>query len=251
LKNVLYVMLVLLMILGLDGSGSAPEVDAAASPETSSAAVESEVVIPESSAEIVPWPEKFAEIPAYTASAITDLTAVDDYTGSMQFSDVTDEEIAAYVTLLEANGFTAEGTEGNNYTKITSELSYAVGWNREASDMKLILMITPTAANDKEMITNWPAELEGIPALDGYMANSATMNKDGLVTVDYSEVADADLEAYRAKLKENRFEPVDIGTGVEAYVYTDGIGNEFLVVVNPQDDVAGHLQISGIITPAE
>ncbi len=254
MKKVMYIILVLVVIFSLGGCGDA---GASASPEAtsavaeSSAAVESEVVIPESSAEIVPWPEKFAEIPAYTASAISDLTAVDDYTGSMQFSGVTDEEVAAYVALLESNGFIAQGTEGNNYAKITSELSYSVGWNRETSEMKMILMIAPTTEEDKKLLTNWPVELDGIPSLDGYMANSAAKNKDGLITVDYSGVADADIEAYRAKLTENRFELVDIGTGVEAYVFTDGIGNEFLVVVNPQDDVAGHLQISGIITPAK
>lgn len=43
------------------------------------------------------------------------------------------------------------------------------------------------------------------------------------------------------------FEPYDLSTGVEAYAE----GTSFLVVVNPQDDVEGHSQISGILTPEE
>ncbi len=77
------------------------------------------------------------------------------------------------------------------------------------------------------------------------------MNPEGLVTVDYSDVTEEGLDAYREALTADGFEPYDLGTGVEAYARVDAEGTSFLVLINPQDDVEGHLQISGIITPSE
>jgi len=113
------------------------------------------------------------------------------------------------------------------------------------------LFIMTACGSTEEVVVQWPTELDGITPLQGFNPNQATMNDEGLVTVDYSDVTDEALDSYREALIADGFELTDVGTGVEAYARIDEEGTTFLVVVNPQDDVEGHLQLSGIISPAE
>lgn len=197
------------------------------------------------------WPAQFSEVPAFTASPIENLEVVDEDTTSMEFQNVTEEQLEAYSNELVDAGFTYEPQNGNVYTKVGGDGSLAVGWNVEDTTIKLFLLSGPAEEAAGDVVVKWPAELDGITPLQGYTPNQATMNPEGLVTVDYSDVTDEAIDAYREAVIADGFQLYDLGTGVEAYAKVDADGTSFLVVVNPQDDVEGHLQISGIITPAE
>lgn len=197
------------------------------------------------------WPAQFSEVPAFTASPIEDLEVIDENTTSMQFQNVTEEQLEAYSNELVDAGFAYESENGNLYTKVVGDASFAVGWNVEGSAIELFLLSGTAEEGSTDVVVQWPAELDGITPLQGYTPNQASMNPDGLVTVDYSDVTTEALDAYREALLADGFEPYDIGTGVETYARVDAEGTTFLVVVNPQNDMEGHLQISGIITPAE
>lgn len=197
------------------------------------------------------WPAQFADVPAFTTSPIESLEVVDDVTTTMQFSDVSQEQLDAYVTELLDAGFVYEGENGNIYTKVVGDLSYAVGWNIDGTTIKLILLSAPAADGPETVVAQWPAELDGITPFQGATPNDAMMNSDGVVTVDYSDVTTEMLDAYREGLAADGFSPYELESGVEAYAKVDAEGVSYLVLINPQDDVEGHLQISGVITPAE
>jgi len=197
------------------------------------------------------WPAQFSDVPAFTASPIESLEVIDENTTSMQFQNVTEEQLETYSDELVDAGFTYESENGNLYTKVVGDASFAVGWNVEGSAIELFLLSGTAEEGSTDVVVQWPAELDGITPLQGYTPNQASMNPDGLVTVDYYDVTTEALDAYREALAADGFEPYDIGTGVETYARVDAEGTTFLVVVNPQNDMEGHLQISGIITPAE
>lgn len=197
------------------------------------------------------WPAQFSQVPAFTASTIENFEVVDENTNSMEFQNVTEEQLEAYSNELLDADFTYEPANGNVFTKVVGDVSFAVGWNVEDTLIKLFLLIAPADQGSSDVVVQWPAELNGITPFQGFTPNQAFMNPDGLVTVDYSDVTDEAIDEYRKALIAEGFEPYDIGTGVESYARVDAEGTSFLVVVNPQDDVEGHLQISGIITPAE
>ncbi|MDD2620909.1 MAG: hypothetical protein PHC92_09615 [Syntrophomonadaceae bacterium] len=197
------------------------------------------------------WPEQFSEVPAFTASAIENLEVIDESTTSMQFQNVTEEQMEAYSNELLDAGFVYEGTNGNVYTKVVGDESLAVGWNVDGTAIELFLMTAPAEDGPTEVVAQWPAELDGITPLQGVSPNQATMNPDGLVTVDYSDVTEELIAAYREALAADGFEPYELESGVEAYARVDEEGMSYLVLLNPQDDVEGHFQLSGIISPAE
>ena len=199
------------------------------------------------------WPAQFSEVPAFTASPIEDFEVIDEDTNSMQFSNVTEEQLEAYSNELLDADFTYEPMNGNTFTKVVGDASFAVGWNVEGTTIKLFLLQAPAdqGPKDVDVVVQWPAELDGITPLQGATPNNGFMNPEGLATIDYSNVTAEVLDAYREALAADGFEPYDLGTGVEAYARIDAEGMSYLVLINPQDDVEGHLQISGIIAPAE
>lgn len=240
LKGKLVMALTLILcVFALTACGSEEEVDSAEGPAE----------VPEIVG--VEWPAEFSEVPEFTASPIENLEVVDENTTSMEFRNVTEEQLEAYSNELLDAGFTYEPVNGNVFTKVVGNASLAVGWNVADSNIKLILLKGSAEEGSGEVVVQWPAELDGITPFQGFTPNQASMNPDGLVTVDYSDVTDEALDAYREALIADGFEPYDLGTGVEAYARVDAEGMVFLVVVNPQDDVEGHLQISGIIAPVE
>ncbi len=197
------------------------------------------------------WPAQFSEVPAFTASPIENLEVIDEDTISMEFQNVTEKQLETYSNELVDAGFTYEPMNGNTYTKVSKEGSLAVGWNIEDTRINLFLLSGPGEEAPRKVTVQWPTELDGITAFQGYTPNEAYMNPEGLVTVDYSDVMDTSIEAYREALIADGFEPYDIGNDLDAYARVDAEGTSFLVVINPQNDVEGHLQISGIITPVE
>ncbi|MDD4844375.1 MAG: hypothetical protein PHU31_08585, partial [Anaerotignum sp.] len=190
------------------------------------------------------WPAQFSEVPAFTASPIEYLEVVDESTTTMQFQNVTEEQLEAYSNELVEAGFTYEPQNGNVFTKVDGEVSLAVGWNVEDSTIKLFLLCLPAEEASEDVVVQWPVELDGITPLQGFTPNQAFMNPEGLVTVDYSDVTEEGLDVYREALIADGFEPYDLGTGVESYARVDAEGTSFLVLINPQNDVEGHLQIS-------
>lgn len=227
MKKILLLILVVFMSLGLTACGGDEEVTA------------------------TEWPTKYVEVPAFTASAIENLEVVDENTTTMQFQNVTEEQLEAYSKELVDAGFTHEIENGNVFTKEVADGSVAVGWNIEGSTIKLMLISGTAEEASSDVVVQWPGELDGIPPFQGFTPNKAFMNSEGLVTVDYSDVTDEDIEKYREAVIADGFEPYDLGTGVEAYAKVDADETSYLVAINPQDDIEGHLQISGIITPAE
>jgi hypothetical protein len=197
------------------------------------------------------WPAQFSEVPAFTASPIENLEVIDEDAISMEFQNVTEEQLGAYANELVDAGFTYEPMNGNTYTKVSEEGSLAVGWTIEDTRINLFLLSGPGEEAPGKVVVQWPTELDGITALQGYTPNEAYMNPEGLVTVDYSDVTDEAIDTYRKALIVDGFEPYDVGNNLDAYARVDAEGTSFLVVINPQNDVEGHLQISGIITPAE
>lgn len=197
------------------------------------------------------WPAQFSEVPAFTGSLIENLEVIDEDTTSMEFQNVTEEQLESYANQLVEAGFTYEPVNGNVFTKVSEEGSLAVGWNVEDTTIQLFLLSGPAEEAPPDVVVQWPAELDGITPLEGYTPNQAAMNPDGLVTVDYSDVTEEAIDAYREALIADGFEPYDIGNDLDAYVRVDAEGTSFLVVINPQNDVDGHLQISGIVTPNE
>jgi hypothetical protein len=197
------------------------------------------------------WPADFSEIPEFTASSINNLEEMDENTVSMEFLDVTEQHLLDYSDELVAAGFTYEPVNGNVYTKVVGDLSFAVGWDLTDSTMQLFLMKGTAEEGLGEVVVQWPIELDGITPFQGFTPNQAFMNPEGLVTIDYSDVTEQGLNDYREALLADGFEPFDLGTGVETYARVDQEGNSYLVLINPQNDVEGHLQISGIISPPE
>lgn len=197
------------------------------------------------------WPTDFSDVPEFTASTIENLLVVDETTTSMEFQNVSEEDLQAYSQELMDAGFTYEPENGNVFAKIVGEDSLAVGWNVFDSTIKLLLMRMPTGEDTGKIVVQWPEELDGITPFQRYTPNQAFMNPEGLVTVDYSGVTAEDLDAYRQAILADGFEPYELESGVEAYAMVDAAGTSYIVAINPQNDVEGHLQISGIITPAE
>ncbi len=197
------------------------------------------------------WPADFFEVPEFTASPINNLEEMDENTVSMEFLDVTEQHLLDYSDELVAAGFTYEPVNGNVYTKVAGDLSFAVGWDLTDSTMQLFLMKGTAEEGLGEVVVQWPIELAGITPFQGFTPNQAFMNPEGLVTIDYSDVTEKGLDDYREALLADGFEPFDLGTGVETYARVDQEGNSYLVLINPQNDVEGHLQISGIISRPE
>lgn len=54
------------------------------------------------------WPAEFSEVPEFTASAIENLLVIDENTTSMEFQNVTEEQLEAYSNELLDAGFTYE-----------------------------------------------------------------------------------------------------------------------------------------------
>ncbi len=201
------------------------------------------------------WPADYAAVPAFTASPIENLEIVDDTQANMEFQNVSQEQLDEYANTLVDAGFIYEPVNGNVYTKVDGDVSYAVGWNVSDTTVNMILLIGTAEdgaqLGGEQVVVQWPVELDGITPLQGYTPNSAMQDENGLVTVDYSGVTEDSLNSYREALASDGFAPYDAGIESETYARIDEAGMSYLVVINPQDDVEGHLQISGIIAPAE
>ncbi|HCU07477.1 MAG TPA: hypothetical protein DF480_00655 [Clostridiales bacterium] len=89
------------------------------------------------------WPDQFSEVPAFTASPIENLEVIDEDTTSMEFQNVTEEQLEAYSNELVEAGFTYEPVNGNVFTKLSGDGSLAVGWNVEATTIQLFLLSGP------------------------------------------------------------------------------------------------------------
>jgi hypothetical protein len=89
------------------------------------------------------WPAQFSEVPAFTGSLIENLEVIDEDTTSMEFQNVTEEQLESYANELVEAGFTYEPVNGNVFTKLSGDGSLAVGWNVEDTTIQLFLLSGP------------------------------------------------------------------------------------------------------------
>lgn len=194
------------------------------------------------------WPTEFSLVPEFTAGSIENLEVIDEGVISMEFENITQERLDLYAEELLEAGFIREFDEERVFVTVMGDNSYAVSWNIMDSGIMLFLMKGPAEDGPAEIVVQWPTELDGITAFQGYEPNFASQNPDGLVTLDYSDVTDEAIDMYRKVLLADGFQAIETENGVEAYERIDAEGNSYIVAINPQNDLVGHLQIYGVIT---